>query len=115
MSLPGGGPACDGGVMFRRNVQAGAAQAAQRAAAAGHPAGSAIRSPKLPSAAPARSCCCPARPQVKIIMPATAACPHPVDLWLCGHHYRAARAALARAGAGVQTVGHEASDWLAQD
>ncbi|HEY5352426.1 MAG TPA: hypothetical protein VIK57_08210 [Streptosporangiaceae bacterium] len=46
-------------------------------------------------------------------MPATAARPHPVDLWLCGHHYRVARAALATAGAGVQTVGHDASDWLA--
>ncbi len=48
-------------------------------------------------------------------MLATAARPHPADLWLCGHHYRAARAALAQAGAGVQTVGHEAGDWLAQD
>ena len=46
-------------------------------------------------------------------MPATAARPHPVDLWLCGHHYRVAQKALAAAGAGVQIVGHEASDWLA--
>jgi hypothetical protein len=112
MSLPGADPECDASVMSRRNVQADAAQAAQRAAAAGHPAGSALKSPQSP-AAPTRSCCCPARPQVKVIMPATAARPHPVDLWLCGHHYRIAQAALTQAGAGVQTVGHDASDWLA--
>ena len=40
-------------------------------------------------------------------MPATAARPHPVDLWLCGHHYRASQAALAEAGAAVQTLGHD--------
>jgi hypothetical protein len=113
MSLPGSGRECEGGVMFRRNAQAGAAQAAQRAAAAGHPAGSALRSAPPRPAVAARSCCCPARPQVKVIMPATAARPHPVDLWLCGHHYRVAQAALAEAGAGVQTVGYDASDWLA--
>ena len=45
-------------------------------------------------------------------MPATATRPHPVDLWLCGHHYRASRAALAGAGAAVQTLGHDAADWL---
>jgi hypothetical protein len=37
-------------------------------------------------------------------MPASAARPHPVDLWLCGHHYRASQAALAEAGAAVQTL-----------
>ena len=45
-------------------------------------------------------------------MPATATRPHPVDLWLCGHHYRASQAALAEAGAAVQTLGHDAADWL---
>jgi hypothetical protein len=34
-------------------------------------------------------------------MPATASRPRPVDLWLCGHHYRASRAALKSAGAQV--------------
>ena len=43
-------------------------------------------------------------------MPATATRPHPVDLWLCGHHYRASRAALAEAGAAVQTL--DAACWL---
>ena len=45
-------------------------------------------------------------------MPASAARPHPVDLWLCGHHYRVSQAALAEAGAAVQTLGHDAGDWL---
>lgn len=46
-------------------------------------------------------------------MPATVTRPHPVDLWLCGHHYRASHAALAEAGAAVQTLGQDAADWLA--
>jgi len=34
-------------------------------------------------------------------MPPAPGKPEPVDLWLCGHHYRASSAALAAAGAGV--------------
>jgi hypothetical protein len=99
--------------MFRKNAQRDATKtAAQRAAAAGHPAGSALRPVKQAPPAAARSCCCPAKPQVKVVMPATATRPHPVDLWLCGHHYRASQAALAEAGAAVQTLGHDAADWL---
>ena len=45
-------------------------------------------------------------------MPATATRPHPVDLWLCGHHYRASHAALAEAGAAASTLGHDAAAWL---
>ena len=48
-----------------------------------------------------RSCCCPARPVVMVLIPATSARPHPVDLLLCGHHYLASRAALAATGAVV--------------
>ena len=44
-------------------------------------------------------------------MPATATRPAPVDLWLCGHHYRVSQAALAEAGAAVQMLGHD-GDWL---
>jgi hypothetical protein len=33
-------------------------------------------------------------------------------MWLCGHHYRVSQAALAEAGAAVQTVVHDAGDWL---
>jgi len=61
----------------------------------------------MPAAVAQQSCCCPARPQVKVIMPPTATRPHPVDLWLCGHHYRASRAALAAAGATVVDVALE--------
>ena len=51
-----------------------------------------------PASIPDRACCCPARPLVKVVMPATATRPA-VDLWLCGHHWRASRAALAGTGA----------------
>jgi len=53
---------------------------------------------------PSRSCCCPARPAVKVIMPPAAGRAHPVDLWLCGHHYRASLAALLAAGATVEDL-----------
>ena len=53
---------------------------------------------------PSRSCCCPARPVVKVIMPPAAGRAQPVDLWLCGHHYRASMAALLAAGAHVENL-----------
>lgn len=53
---------------------------------------------------PSRADCCPARPMVKVIMPPTPERPHPVDLWLCGHHYRASFAALQIAGARVEDL-----------
>ena len=46
-----------------------------------------------------RSCCCPARPVVKVLIPPSSARPHSVDLLLCGHHYLASRAALAAVNA----------------
>jgi hypothetical protein len=48
-----------------------------------------------------RACCCPAAPVVTVIMAPSAARRHPADLLLCGHHYRASRAALRTAGAAV--------------
>src|SRR6516164_9933484 len=48
-----------------------------------------------------RACCCPARPVVTVVIPAGRGRPHPVDLLLCGHHYRASLAALHAAGAAV--------------
>jgi hypothetical protein len=48
-----------------------------------------------------RSCCCPARPVVRVLIPPGPARPHSVDLLLCGHHYLASRAALAIVGAAV--------------
>jgi hypothetical protein len=49
---------------------------------------------------PYRACCCAAKPAVKAVMPATDT-RGPVDLWLCGHHWRVSSAALAAAGASV--------------
>jgi len=46
-----------------------------------------------------RSCCCPARPMFTVIIPAGSGRRHPVDLLLCGHHYRASLAALLGVGA----------------
>jgi len=48
-----------------------------------------------------RACCCCARPVVRVVMPATASRHEPVDLLLCGHHYRAGCAALLAADAAV--------------
>ena len=48
-----------------------------------------------------RACCCAAKPLVAVVMPPTASRPQPVDLLLCGHHYRVCRAALTAAGATV--------------
>ncbi len=46
-----------------------------------------------------RSCCCPARPVVRVLIPPTAERRHAADLLLCGHHYLTSRAALAAANA----------------
>jgi hypothetical protein len=47
------------------------------------------------------SCCCPAKPQVMAVMPPAAPGGEPVDLLLCGHHFRMSRDALQTAGAVV--------------
>jgi len=57
--------------------------------------------PGLPHVVADRACCCPARPVVTVIMPPAPGRPHRVDLLLCGHHFRASRAALKAAGAAV--------------
>jgi hypothetical protein len=46
-----------------------------------------------------QACCCPARPVVMVILPATADRPFPEDLLLCGHHFRVNESALRAAGA----------------
>jgi hypothetical protein len=53
---------------------------------------------------PSRSCCCPARPVVKVIIPPAERRAQPMDLWLCGHHYRASLAALLTSGATVEDL-----------
>ncbi len=59
-----------------------------------------------------RACCCLAKPVVIVILPPASGRPHPVDLLLCGHHYRVSRHALAAAGA--QVVDMQGDD-LAED
>ena len=48
-----------------------------------------------------RACCCPGRPVVTVVMPAVPGGGPPVDLLLCGHHYRVSQAALLAVGAAV--------------
>jgi hypothetical protein len=36
---------------------------------------------------------------VRVLMPATQSRPYPVDLLLCGHHFRVSQSTLAAAGA----------------
>src|SRR5215471_12825679 len=52
-----------------------------------------------PSRLAGRSCCCPARPVVQVLIPPAGTRRHTVDLLLCRHHYLASRAALAAANA----------------
>jgi len=54
-----------------------------------------------PLALAERACCCPARPVVIVVMPPVPQSPYPMDLLLCGHHYRAGEMALLAAGATV--------------
>jgi hypothetical protein len=46
-----------------------------------------------------RACCCTAQPMVKVLMPPVRPGGEPVDLLLCGHHYRESKSALLTAGA----------------
>jgi len=57
-----------------------------------------------------RACCCPGRPIVRVVMPASASRPAPADLLLCGHHYRMSQAALAVASATVEELPGRAAD-----
>ena len=57
--------------------------------------------PSRPHIAADRACCCPGRPVVTVIMPPAPGRPHPVDLLLCGQHFRVSQAALTAAGAAV--------------
>ena len=49
----------------------------------------------------ARACCCSAKPTFVAIMPPASGRPAPVDLMLCGHHYRSSADALQAANATV--------------
>jgi hypothetical protein len=62
---------------------------------------------------------------VQVMMPPTAERLYPVDLWLCGHHYRVCQDALASAGATFQhlpgrpdlaaTALFDVADWCRAD
>jgi hypothetical protein len=45
------------------------------------------------------ACCCPAKPVAVVVMPPAPGRPEPVELLLCGHHYRVSARALSEAGA----------------
>jgi hypothetical protein len=42
-----------------------------------------------------KACCCPSRPMVRVLMPATESRSYRVDLLLCGHHFRLSQWSLA--------------------
>jgi hypothetical protein len=48
-----------------------------------------------------RAYCCSARPTVVAVFPPRTGRSHSVDLLLCGHHYRACRSELNKAGAEI--------------
>jgi len=89
----------DAGSMFHRHVTT-----ATSAGPAGHLGQEYLGGLADPSV-PMHACCCPARPMYKVVMPPTADRPHPVDLWLCGHHCHAFWQALAASGVHVCPVG----------
>jgi hypothetical protein len=57
-----------------------------------------------------RACCCPGRPVVRVIMPASATRPHPVDLLLCGHHGRVSQAAIEAARGTIEVLPGRSAD-----
>jgi hypothetical protein len=71
-----------------------AASAADARPAAPEPAATHQPSPRYSQ----RACCCPAPPSVIAVIPANSR-QAPVELLLCGHHYRQSRRALAAIGA----------------
>jgi hypothetical protein len=65
-----------------------------------------------------QACCCVARAVVRVVMPPTADRPHETELLLCGHHYRASRAALSAAHASVHELAGNFDDpsaWFHDD
>jgi hypothetical protein len=56
-----------------------------------------------------RSCCCPSRPTVRVLVPSATDPASRIDLLLCGHHYRASRTALIDVRASVAYIGADLS------
>ncbi len=63
-----------------------------------------------PSPPEFHACCCPGRPVVRVIMPASATRPSPVDLLLCGHHYRVSQQTITAAHGTVQVLPERSAD-----
>lgn len=62
-----------------------------------------------------RACCCTAPPAVMAVMPPADGRQSATDLLLCGHHYRASKAALTTAGATILDMRGSrlgGDDWL---
>lgn len=57
-----------------------------------------------------QSCCCPASPVVRVLLPPTPQRPHYTDLLLCGHHLRASRQGLDACGAIIIELPHVPDD-----
>ena len=67
---------------------------------------------------PGRACCCVATAVVRVVLPPAPGRPHETDLLLCGHHYRASRAALSAAHARVYELTESSGDpaaWFQDD
>jgi len=47
-------------------------------------------------------------------MPPVPGRPYPVDLWLCGHHYRSSVTALDAAGAMADFLGAQENEFLGE-
>ncbi len=57
--------------------------------------------PREPIGPMERSCCCPAEPVVRVVLPPAGARTGETDLLFCAHHFRACRAGLEAVRAGV--------------
>jgi hypothetical protein len=63
-----------------------------------------------PSPPEFHACCCPGRPVVRVIMPTSVTRPRPIDLLLCGHHYRVSQEAITAADGTVQVLPERSAD-----
>lgn len=65
---------------------------------------------RIPRSPEFHACCCPGRPVVRVTMPASVTRPRPVDLLLCGHHYRVSQEAVTAAHGTVQVLPERSAD-----
>ena len=86
-------------------------QSARQDGAAVQPASGGF-APGSPTVLADRSCCCPARPVVRVIMPPTQTRPRKTDLLLCGHHYRVSLAATHAAVREIPGTPSDTAAWI---